>query len=43
VWVTHGYVAVLVRYLRELGLDARAIQTRFEGESMEGDEEEVPT
>src|SRR5262249_54866255 len=32
VWVTHGYVAVLVRYLQEKGLDARAVQTHFEGE-----------
>ena len=30
--VTHGYTAVLVRYLRELGLEAETIQTRFEGE-----------
>ena len=29
VWVTHGYVAVLVRYLRERGLDAAGLQTRF--------------
>jgi putative mRNA 3-end processing factor len=41
VWVTHGYVAVLVRYLRELGIDARAVQTRFEGEKLEGDNEEA--
>ena len=32
VWVTHGYTAVVVRWLRERGLEARAIQTRFEGE-----------
>jgi putative mRNA 3-end processing factor len=32
VWVTHGYVAVLVRHLRERGLDAQALQTRYEGE-----------
>jgi putative mRNA 3-end processing factor len=32
VWVTHGYTAVVVRWLRELGIDARDIQTRFEGE-----------
>jgi putative mRNA 3-end processing factor len=40
VWVTHGYVAVLVRYLREQGIDARPVQTRFEGERLEGEEEE---
>ncbi|MEO7985846.1 MAG: ligase-associated DNA damage response exonuclease [Gemmatimonadales bacterium] len=32
VWVTHGYSAVVARWLREQGLDAVAIQTRFEGE-----------
>ncbi len=32
VWVTHGYTAVLARWLREKGLEADAVQTRFEGE-----------
>jgi len=32
VWVTHGYVGVMVRWLREQGLDARGLATRFEGE-----------
>jgi putative mRNA 3-end processing factor len=32
VWVTHGYSAVLARYLSERGLEAEAIPTRFEGE-----------
>lgn len=32
VWVTHGYTAVLARWLREQGLDAHTVQTRFEGE-----------
>jgi putative mRNA 3-end processing factor len=32
VWVTHGYTGPLVRWLQELGIDARAVQTRFEGE-----------
>jgi putative mRNA 3-end processing factor len=32
VWVTHGYTAVLARWLGEHGYDARAIDTRFEGE-----------
>jgi putative mRNA 3-end processing factor len=40
VWVTHGYVAVLVRYLREQGLDARGAPTLFEGERDEAPEEE---
>ena len=35
VWVTHGYTAILVRYLRELGLDAQVVQTLFEGERAE--------
>jgi putative mRNA 3-end processing factor len=32
VWATHGYSGVLVRWLSEQGLRARAIQTAFEGE-----------
>jgi putative mRNA 3-end processing factor len=32
VWVTHGYSEVLARWLREHGLDAHAVRTRFEGE-----------
>jgi putative mRNA 3-end processing factor len=32
VWVTHGYSAVLARRLQEQGMDAQAVQTRFEGE-----------
>jgi len=32
VWVTHGYSGVLVRWLREHGLDAQVVETRFEGE-----------
>ncbi|HEX2218997.1 MAG TPA: ligase-associated DNA damage response exonuclease [Gemmatimonadales bacterium] len=32
IWVTHGYTAPVVRWLRERGLDAHAVQTRFEGE-----------
>jgi putative mRNA 3-end processing factor len=32
IWVTHGYSAVLARWLRDQGLDARALATRFEGE-----------
>jgi putative mRNA 3-end processing factor len=31
-WVTHGYSEVLVRWLRERGLDAWVAPTRFEGE-----------
>jgi putative mRNA 3-end processing factor len=32
VWVTHGYSEVLAHWLREHGLDARAVTTQFEGE-----------
>jgi putative mRNA 3-end processing factor len=32
VWATHGYTGVLVRWLRERGVDARAVETRYEGE-----------
>lgn len=33
VWVTHGYTAVVTRWLQERGYDAYAVPTRFEGES----------
>jgi putative mRNA 3-end processing factor len=39
VWVTHGYTDTVVRWLRERGIDARAVQTRFEGEKDEVVEE----
>jgi putative mRNA 3-end processing factor len=32
VWVTHGYTGPVVRWLKERGIDAREVQTRFEGE-----------
>jgi putative mRNA 3-end processing factor len=32
VWVTHGYTGPVVRWLQDKGLDARTVQTRFEGE-----------
>jgi putative mRNA 3-end processing factor len=32
VWVTHGFTGPVVRWLTEHGIDARAVQTRFEGE-----------
>jgi putative mRNA 3-end processing factor len=32
VWVTHGFTGPVVRWLRERGLDAYAVQTRFEGD-----------
>jgi len=33
VWLTHGYSAALARYLREIGLDAKSVDTRFRDES----------
>jgi putative mRNA 3-end processing factor len=41
IWVTHGYVPVLTRWLQEQGLDARALPTRFEGQGEEAVEEEI--
>ena len=32
VWLTHGYTAVVARWLREQGKDAHPIATRYEGE-----------
>ena len=32
VWVTHGFTAPVVRWLGEHGLDAIAVETRFEGD-----------
>jgi putative mRNA 3-end processing factor len=41
VWVTHGFTGPVVRWLQEKGLDARAIQTRFEGERDEPEASEA--
>jgi putative mRNA 3-end processing factor len=32
VWVTHGYTAVVARWLQEQGIEAHTVQTRYEGE-----------
>ena len=32
VWLTHGYTAVVTRWLKEQGKDAHAVATRYEGE-----------
>jgi putative mRNA 3-end processing factor len=32
VWLTHGYTAVVARWLREHGCDARLLATRYQGE-----------
>lgn len=38
IWVTHGYREPVVRWLREHGLEAEAVATRFEGEIDDGAE-----
>jgi len=43
VWVTHGFTAPVVRWLSERGVDARAVQTRFEGETDDEVSEATPT
>lgn len=40
VWVTHGYAQVVARWLRDHGIDATALATRFEGEPLYSDEEQ---
>lgn len=44
VWVTHGYTAPLVRWLREQGLEAKSVETRYGGEQEEtpGDPADTP-
>ncbi len=39
IWATHGFTGVLVRWLSDRGLDARALETRFEGEREDGPDE----
>jgi putative mRNA 3-end processing factor len=41
VWVTHGYREPLVRVLRDRGIDALAVQSRWEGELDIGDDDAV--
>jgi putative mRNA 3-end processing factor len=41
VWVTHGYRAPLVRWLQDKGLQAMAIETRFEDEPGDPEAEEL--
>ncbi len=41
VMVTHGYTAIVARYLQEQGLQAEALQTRYEGETDAEDVNEV--
>jgi Holliday junction resolvase-like predicted endonuclease len=37
VWVTHGYREPVVRWLREHGLRAQSVASRWEGETDEAD------
>lgn len=41
VWVTHGYSAVLARWLNERGLEATALATRFEGDEADAGDDRV--
>ena len=41
VYVTHGYVSVMVRWLEEQGLSARAFETRYGGELDDSTQNEV--
>jgi len=34
-WVTHGFIAPVVRWFRDMGLDAHGMRTAYEGESDE--------
>jgi putative mRNA 3-end processing factor len=36
VWATHGYTAPVVRWLEDRGYEARAVETRFTGERIDG-------
>jgi putative mRNA 3-end processing factor len=38
IWVTHGYVFELVRYLNEIGFNARGIETRYRPEPAEAEQ-----
>lgn len=40
IYVTHGYTAVYSRWLNEQGLNAKEVQTRYEGESLDSKSEE---
>jgi putative mRNA 3-end processing factor len=39
IWVTHGYIPEVVRWLREQGLDAVGLSTRFSDQADETLEE----
>ena len=41
VWVTHGYTAVMARWLREQGYDAYIVETRFNDDLEDADVEQL--
>jgi putative mRNA 3-end processing factor len=43
VWVTHGYRAPMVQWLKQQGIEAQAVETRFEGEQDETGAEPAET
>lgn len=38
VWMTHGYTAILARWLQEQGIESMALQTRYEGEQEDSEQ-----
>ena len=40
VWVTHGFTGPVVQWLRDKGLEAQAIPTRYEGERDDGERDD---
>ncbi|MFQ3566337.1 MAG: ligase-associated DNA damage response exonuclease [Aggregatilineales bacterium] len=42
VWVTHGYTAAVTRHLREQGIEAYAVETRYTGENDDSAVDEPP-
>jgi putative mRNA 3-end processing factor len=42
IWLTHGYTAVVARWLRQRGQDAHPVATRYEGERDDSPEPEGP-
>jgi putative mRNA 3-end processing factor len=40
VWTTHGYREAVARWLREKGVDAQAVEARYEGDAATEKEEE---
>ncbi|MDQ3711109.1 MAG: DNA ligase-associated DEXH box helicase, partial [Acidobacteriota bacterium] len=45
IWVTHGSIETVVKYLKSIGKDARPLETKFVGDAPEAelakDEEEI--